>query len=186
MIASERAVCYPPCCLIYIKPPSRNEFKCERRSDFTKRAFAAELRALHLLHAIQGLAVPLFYDSFTLEFRNRELPDDRSVHVNMLDHFDAEELSEETAKRLTIEQRQAVRIAVLSLTKRAYEHRIFFPDIGPWNFLVNSKDQVQMAGFESSYDPKSYGVDEKAMSAGRSNSIIQVEDMLDSLGYSLQ
>jgi hypothetical protein len=158
------------------------QLTCERRDKFCARAWAAEIRAFTILNTIQGSAIPIFYGHFSVE-KKRELREDRVVRATLLQFVDAEPLSYEISSILSTEGKERVRQRVMALTKQTMEKKVFFPEIGVWNFLSDNKGNVRMTGFESSFDPKDHSMDEKAMQESLANSLIEVEDMLCDCGF---
>jgi hypothetical protein len=115
--------------------------------------------------------------------KKRELREDGVVPATVLQFLDAEPLSQEISSILTTEEKECVRKRVMALTKQTMGKKIFFPELGTWNFLSDSKGDIRMTGFESSFDPAGQCMDENAMQHTLANSLIEVEDMLCECGF---
>ncbi len=137
-----------------------------------------------LLKSMQGKYIAKFLGHFTIKFEQRELPDDQSCKVLMLEFLEGQCLETFPIINLLSLDRVLIRQNVLDITTSIYEHGIFFPSLSLSNFLVLSADRsLRIFGFSVTYDPDEVSLvgEEKESHIKRVMERLKCE--LDDLGY---
>jgi hypothetical protein len=151
------------------------------------RAFSAELRALQILEPLQGHMVPKLVGDYHVEFAGRELPDDRSVSVRVLEDYFGNELDRALVAEFSGSKKKYVREQASRIVERMYQGKVFLPDIESWNFIIGEGDvpAVILTGLEASFDPKVHAETAEDTESSVRNAIRRVEGMLEELGLNL-
>ena len=153
------------------------------RSDFSLPLFSSELRAYMSLKSLQGNYMAKFLGHFTVSFMDRELKEDRTVKILMLNVLRGTSLENTPASKLPTVDPKRVREQVLDILDVIYRHDIFFPQISLRKFLISEEDPVpKLFGFSVSFDAKEYGTAEKRK-IHISISLAGIRVSLSHLGY---
>jgi hypothetical protein len=161
-----------------------HQFPVETRADFSARLFNQDLRAYILLQSMQGKYIAKFLGHFTIKFEQRELPEDQSCKVLMLEFLEGRCLEIFPIINLSSLERALIRQNVLDIATSVYEHGIFFPSLSLSNFLVLSADRsLRIFGFSVTYDPDKVPLVGEDKKSHIKRVIERLKFELDDLGY---
>src|SRR5690348_12562488 len=104
------------------------------------RHFNNELRAYRLLQSIHSNSVARYLGHFDVEFTERELKEDKTCKVLILEMLDARRITRMKATNLTHLQRLDVRNTIVDIVKSLYQNKIYFPTVSLDHFLVMKQD----------------------------------------------
>jgi hypothetical protein len=85
---------------------------------------------------------------------------------------------------LSTHQRADIKSKAMSLVMSAFTAGIFFPGLYMSNFLIDrASAQVKLTGFETTYDPRSYGMGDDERRVASRNEVETLGDLFDDLGF---
>ena len=154
----------------------------ESRNTCATRLFTRELRAYTRLKTLQGKRIAKFLGNFRVSFPERELKEDQTCRVIILELLEGKLLSRVKVREES--ERQRIRQQIIETVTRVYDNNIFFPHITPDMFLIVSVDDTpRMFGFAASYDPDEHDRSAEQRRTDAKAHLNNVEEMLDELGY---
>ena len=104
---------------------------------------------------MQGKYITRFLGHFSVEFKDRELLEDRVCKVFMLEVLDGKNPRTFPITKLSSLERTRIREQVFEIATSVYGRGIFFPDISLDKFLLLKADKsLRLFGFSVTYDPE--------------------------------
>jgi hypothetical protein len=97
------------------------------------------------LQKYQGTIIPVCLGSYTLSFRDRELEEDRTVHVLLCLYFHGARLDNISSNQLSEMRIRLIRAQVLGIQSTLLNEGILWPTIGGRNFVMLEGDGRIMA-----------------------------------------
>ena len=148
--------------------------------------FQNEFRAYMSLKELQGTEIAEFLGHFTMEFDERELHEDRSCRVMILEQIKGPLLATLPASRLSGDQLCDIRDQVLRIVDIVLKKDIYFPVLYLDTFKVTKVDdkiKVKLFSFGTTFDPKErYETVTKRDNHARITRET-VEDILEGMGF---
>jgi hypothetical protein len=148
--------------------------------------FQNELQAYMSLKELQGKEIAEFLGHFTLEFDDRELHEDGTCRVMILEQIKGPLLATVPASRLSSDQLSDIRDQVLRIVDIVLNKDIYFPVLYLDTFKITKVDdkiRVMLFSFGTAFDPKERYV----MVTKRDNHARitreTVEDILEEMGF---
>jgi len=136
------------------------------------------------LKAMQGKEIAKFLGHFTLQFPNRELQEDQSCRVLILEALKGKVLASISAQKLAGDKCRRIREQVLNIVKRVQEHDICFPALYLDKFLVLTENAgVRLFGFGNTFNPKDLYDTPKERELHAKVTIETLEDLLEDMGF---
>ena len=158
----------------------------ESRSTSAESHFRNELRAYTQLKAMQGKEIAKFLGHFTLQFPNRELPEDKSCRVLILEAVKGKVLANISAKKFAGDKCRQIREQVLNIVKRVQEDDIYFPVLYLDNFLVSTEYAgVRLFGFGNTFNPNDLYDTPEERELHAKVTIETLEDLLEDMGFGM-
>ena len=155
----------------------------ESRGAGARRHFRNELRAYMQLKAMQGKEIAKFLGHFTLQFPDRELQEDRSCRVLILEALKGKVLANISAQKLAGDKCRRIREQVLNIVKRVQEDDVYFPALYLDKFLVLTENaRVRLFGFGNTFNPKDLYDTPKERELHAKVTTETLEDLLEDMG----
>lgn len=104
------------------------------------------------LWTLEGKYIPTFLGHFVLQFPSRELPEDRSCRVLILEVLDGQPLSTISLGKLSEDQRTKISNQVTEIVGKVQDKGLEFPVIYLDRFLMLSNGEVRLFGFGCTFD----------------------------------
>ena len=115
-----------------------------------EKLFRKESEVYQVLEDLQGQFIPKCYGTFYINFKNRELPDDRFVNTILVEKVDGEQLNLFPSFSLNSNERRLLAKTITEIMVNLNRHGVFIPEIGPENFVVETPSKVMLIDFLSS------------------------------------
>ena len=148
------------------------------------RHFNNELRAYRVLGSIHSNSVARFLGHFEVEFRERELKEDRVCKVLMLEMLNAQRITRMKATNLPHPQRLDIRNKIIDIVKSLYQNKIYFPTVSLDHFLIVKEDlSPRIYGLGVTFDPTEFPLNSHEEDEYTKAGISMIEVALDGLGF---
>jgi hypothetical protein len=136
------------------------------------------------LKEIQGKDIATFLGYFTLHFPNRELTEDQSCRVLILEALQGQPLATVSASKLAEDKCRRIREQVIKIVKTVQENGILFPVLYLDKFfLLRDSVEVRLFGFGCTFDPKDLYETENEREDHANLTLAEVEGLLEDYGF---
>ena len=137
-----------------------------------------------MLRSIDSTSVARFLGFFEVEFRERELKEDRMCKVLMLEMLNVRQITRMKAINLPDAKRLDIRNKIIDIVKSLYHNKIYFPTISLDHFLIVKEDlSPRVHGLGITFDPAEFSLTPQEEDEYTRRGISMIKVALDKLGF---